>query len=160
MKKQALRTGLFVMVLLLALPSLSFAQESVQGTGTLHAEGKGTVTIQARPGTVDISGSGVLTLVDLAGDAAIQVTGSGTRSTEMQGKHTVIRYRGFNGQAHIEGSHYIVRVRGRHLVVDARGTGRALLQGQGTYEVNGTQGNWTINGVAIQFDAPSQQLDE
>lgn len=142
------------LVTLMALPGVALAQVNVSGTGTLEAEGRGLAVVQGN-GTIVISGSGVLDILDIAGDARIDIQGGGTRELTTQRDRQVVRYRGFDGLATISGSHVVVRLRGTEIELNATGTGRAYLRGEGTYTLNGVSGEWTRAGVPLRLGQAS-----
>ena len=127
----------------MAAPQTAFAQ-SGGGTGTLTASGDGLAGIHGN-GKVTISGNGILWIKDYAGDANINVSGSGIRR---EGPNGWIRYTGFNGQARVSGSSVTVALSGYDIHLTATGSGRFLLRGNGEYHVehdNGiiNRGQWT-----------------
>ena len=143
---------LLIAVGLLAVIPAAMAQATIDGSGTLTAEGDGHAAIQGS-GTVTVSGEGTLRILDRAGDAEISVSGGGgqTRSSEREGAWVI--YRSFEGSASVTGSDIIVSLRGHDINLEARGTGRAYLRGQGTYTVNGEDGNWLPRGRVVPLGA-------
>ncbi len=157
MNKVRWMIGLMAMTVLLVLPASSFAQVDVEGSAVLHATGDGIATIHGMPADyINMSGDGVLYIVDRAGDASINVTGEGTRrEIEVRGE-TVIMYRGFNGRAEVSGSDVLVRLIGENIVLDAAGQGRAMLRGTGTFQLqrrdgSHRDGNWASPGAEIEL---------
>lgn len=144
MRKRMWMIGLLVVIALAALPLTTFAQ-SGRGTGSVSAEGDGLAYLRGE-GWVRISGSGTLVIRDRAGDAVIEVTGQG-RHAERGG---TLYYHGFNGEVYVEGSAITVALRGEDITLEAEGTGVVILRGEGTYEFNGEQGQWTPVGVRLQ----------
>lgn len=157
MNKARWMIGLLAMTLLLVLPATSFAQVDVEGSAVLHATGDGIATIHGVPADyINISGDGVLYIVDRAGDASIHVTGDGIRREFEANGETIIMYRGFNGRAEISGSDVAVRLIGENIVLDAAGQGRAMLRGTGTYQLqrrdgSHRDGNWATAGAEINL---------
>lgn len=129
-----------VMALLAAVfaPQVALA-DSGGGTGVLTASGNGLAWIRGN-GTITISGNGILEIRDYAGDAVIRVSGAGKKTELPSG---VIRYIGFNGTASVSGSDVSVALSGYNIRLEARGTGKFILRGNGTYEVNGVHGVWS-----------------
>jgi hypothetical protein len=126
------------------LAAVFFAPQTVLadsggGTGILTASGNGLAWIRGN-GAIIISGNGILEIRDHAGDAAIRVSGAG-KKTELAGG--VIRYIGFNGTATVSGSDVAVSLSGYNIRLEARGTGKFILRGSGTYTVNGVHGTWS-----------------
>ncbi|NIM93608.1 MAG: hypothetical protein GTO18_07840 [Anaerolineales bacterium] len=130
----------------MVLPVVAFAAGG-GGTGTLVAYGDGTAGVRGN-GEVKITGRGVLYIKDHAGDANIQVSGTGKRIELPNGW---IQYVGFNGKAYVAGSLISVGLKGSNIALHATGTGRFILWGNGTYEVNGTSGRWTEPGVVLEL---------
>jgi len=93
--------AMMVVVLLgsLAASAATAAPPSV-AEARLVAHGGGVAALAGK-GVVDLTGSGILWVHDLAGDATIQVTGYGHKEVFPDGW---IQYAGFNGSAHIAGS--------------------------------------------------------
>ncbi len=113
------------------------------GTGSLTASGDGLAGLRGN-GTVNISGNGILWIRDRAGDALIQVSGNGRRAELPSGW---IRYVGFQGSAEVSGSNITVALSGYDIHLEASGTGKFVLRGNGTYQVNGLSGSWTEGPV-------------
>lgn len=137
--------GLLALVALLALPTVSFAQSSAQeearGSGVLHATGDGVATLHGDADYINLSGDGILYIVDRAGDARIHVIGDGIRREVEWGGEMLIAYQGFNGRAEISGSDVLVRVVGENIVLDAAGSGRVMLQGEGQFSLSRADGS-------------------
>jgi hypothetical protein len=158
MWKRSLMIGL-VLVIALAVPLTAFAQNA-QGTGSVHAEGDGRVYVRGN-GWVRISGQGHLAIVDLAGDATIDIHHNTADSessavTAEAGQPNVrgsrLVFRRFDGDATITGSHIVVMMRGRNIVLDAEGRGVVRLRGVGTYTFNGQVGEWNaIRETALEM---------
>jgi hypothetical protein len=102
-------------------------------------------------GNVSLSGNGEL-IIAVRDNASIQITGDGTCEEYQRGNLSITRCRGFNGEASVSGNGFAVRVRGRDIVLDARGRGYARLRGEGWYEANGTSGNWSATGQEVSID--------
>ena len=100
------------------------------GKGTLSAEGDGIAILGGR-GMVDVIGNGILWIKDVRGDALVRVTGQGNKTEFPDGW---IQYAGFDGHAYVEGSGVVVGIAGVDIELLARGRGRALLWGHGTYD--------------------------
>lgn len=146
-----------VSLMLLLVPAVALAQ-SGGGTGGLEAEGAGLAAVR---GDIDVtvSGAGVLFVRDHAGDAVIEVTGTGVRRDLSNGW---IHYSGFNGEAHVTGSQVLVALSGANIHLYATGTGGYLLRGVGSYTVWGEggeeivrEGAWTDDGVTGRTAPPS-----
>lgn len=112
------------------------------GAGRLTAEGDGIALLAGR-GIVELSGNGILWIKDGSGDAEIRVTGSGHKTEFPDGW---VQYAGFRGQAYVKGSRIGVIVAGTDIDLRAAGRGRVILWGHGSYQVNGTHGDWSTSG--------------
>jgi len=119
------------------------AQVEIGGTGTLLAKGNGSAVIQAN-GTVVVYGNGNLTV--RVEDGKIAVSGEGEKQENSDGSVT---YYGF-GSARVSGTGIYVAVEGTELEINARGTGTALLSGEGYYRTARMQAeeNWTSEEVS------------
>ena len=114
----------------------------LNGTGTLKANGSGTAWIH---GSLDLALScdhGTLTVHDRKGDMNITVTGNGAE--DQTGRWTI--YRGFDGTADITGSDVSVALVGSGIDLTVAGTGRAILVGDGTYQVRGSDDGLISSG--------------
>lgn len=132
-------------ICLTAQPALA---QSGGGTGRLTASGDGLAGIRGN-GTVTISGSGVLWIRDHAGDASIQVSGSGSKRELANGW---TRYVGFQGTAVVSGSKVTVALSGYDISLEATGTGKFVLRGNGSYTA-------TKDGVVIASGAWTESVD-
>ncbi|RME89941.1 MAG: hypothetical protein D6770_03450 [Anaerolineae bacterium] len=138
---------LFSVVLVMTLLGAALAPQTVYarsggGNGTLTASGDGLAGIRGN-GTVTVSGNGILWIKDHAGDASIQVSGSGVRRELPNGW---IRYTGFQGQAVVSGSAVTVALSGYSIELQASGSGKFVLRGNGTYSVE-KDGEIVVSGV-------------
>jgi hypothetical protein len=129
----------------------SAEEADFRGAGTLQAQGDGIALLGGR-GVVDLSGNGILWIRDLAGDATIEVTGHGKKEEFNDGW---IQYANFHGTAHVKGTKIIVCIAGADIDLFAKGRGRAMLWGHGTYQINGETSEWSRGfGKHISLDAP------
>ncbi len=154
MLRKVLTLILVVVVAMLAVVPVVSAQEP-QGEGSLTAQGDGMAILRGR-GTVDLSGNGILWIKDAAGDAVIEVTGSGQKEEFPDGW---IQYAGFHGTAHVEGSRIGVIVAGVDIELTAQGRGMARLWGHGTYQSPDGTGEWRATGLGarVRLAAPPEQ---
>jgi hypothetical protein len=114
----------------------------LNGTGTFNASGSGTAWIA---GSLDLALScdyGTLMVRDPVGDMEITVTGNGVEG--QSGRWTM--YHGFDGTADITGSDVSVVLVGSGVDLTVTGTGRAILVGDGTYQVSGYDGDMISSG--------------
>jgi len=114
----------------------------LSGSGTLEASGSGTAWIS---GSSDLGLScdyGTLMVRDRAGDTNVTVTGNGVK--DQSSRWTV--YHGFDGTADITGSDVSVALVGSGIDLTVTGTGRAILVGDGTYQVHGSDGGLISSG--------------
>ena len=123
-----------------------------RGRGEVTAQGDGLAVMGGR-GVVDVSGSGILWVKDLAGGAVIEVTGYGEMRVFEDGW---VQYAGFHGNAHVEGARIIVVIAGVNVDLHAEGRGRAILWGHGTYDINGQTGEWKQSfGAGMSLAIPN-----
>jgi hypothetical protein len=144
--------AVIVVAMLVVVPVVS--AEEVRGKGTLTAQGDGIAILRGK-GTVDLSGNGTLWIRDVAGDAVIEVTGSGQKEEFSDGW---IQYAGFHGTAHVEGSRIVVIVAGVDIDLTAQGRGMARLWGHGSYQCPDGAGEWKATGLGARVRlAPPEQ---
>lgn len=130
----------------LAVPQTAIAQ-SGGGEGMLTASGDGLAGLRGE-GTIVISGNGLLWIRDHAGDASIEVTGAGVKQVLPSGW---IRYAGFNGTAEVTGSKITVALSGFNIQLQATGSGKFLLRGNGTYSIGKYTGVWTAEAQVLSL---------
>jgi len=106
---------------------------ALSGSGTLEASGSGTAWVHGSPDLALSCDHGTLMVRDRAGDMVISVTGTGVK--DQSGVWTM--YNGFDGTADITGSNVSVALVGSGIDLTVTGTGRAILVGDGTYQVRG-----------------------
>lgn len=144
--------AILVSMLALLVPQVAGAQTTGGGTGTLEAQGDGMAAIRGNA-TVTITGDGTLWIRDDAGDASINISGTGTRSE----RDNWVRYVGFDGSATVSGSDLLVALRGENIELDATGQGVYGLRGSGSYTAYGSNnnvlesGSWTEPGEIDSF---------
>lgn len=146
MKRWFIIGGLMLVLALAAAPAAQAA--GIRGTGELHAWGDGLAGVRGN-GTVIVSGSGVLYFRDRAGDADWSVSGTGERRDLPSGW---IIYYGFDGTFQVTGSHITVTLSGYNVDLQAKGTGLAILHGEGEYEVNGHHFFWRSDFEPIRLE--------
>lgn len=132
-------------VVLAVLLTTVAAAEQGAGTGTLRAKGSGLAALRGNT-SVTLTGSGMLLIHDLAGDASIEVTGRGYKKVLPNG---TIAYFGFDGKAQISGTDIKVSLRGKNIELEATGTGKFLLRGHGSYHTDKGGGAWTEDGAVV-----------
>ena len=154
MLRKVLALMAVVVVAMLAVVPVVSAQEP-RGEGSLTAQGDGIAILRGR-GTVDLSGNGTLWIKDAAGDAVIEVTGSGQKEEFPDGW---LQYAGFHGTAHVEGSRIGVIVAGVDIQLAAQGRGMARLWGHGTYQSPDEAREWRATGLGahVRLAAPPEQ---
>ena len=143
MRKKLLVLCLAAMLLVTSLglapvANAADADAKAQGNGALTAEGDG-IAILGGKGRVHVEGNGILWIKDFAGNASIEVTGTGEKTVFPDGW---VQYAGFHGQADVAGTRIIVVIAGVDIELSAEGRGRVILWGHGTYERNGQDGEW------------------
>ncbi|MBI5035682.1 MAG: hypothetical protein HZB51_34755 [Chloroflexi bacterium] len=143
MKSRLVSALVLALVAILALATIASADQG-SGSGTLTAQGNGMAALRGR-GSITISGSGVLYVRDEAGSPQVHITGTGHK-IERNG-WTV--YTGFHGEARITGSNLTVALRGVNIRLQATGTGKFILRGNGTYQTGKASGVWTEEGTVV-----------
>lgn len=136
MKRKMLIVMAVLVIASLGLTSVISA-ESANGMGTLDAEGDGFAGLHGT-GYVRVSGTGVLWV---KGEESIPIQGEGHKTVFPSGW---TEYVGFDGTARIRGQRVSVLMAGEGIDLYAIGTGRGILWGEGTYEINGLiTGRWS-----------------
>ena len=100
---------------------------------TLEARGRGNVAYAGRLTSTGIAYGYSVTITDLAGDAEIRVTARAHRRND----DGSVTYRGLNGDFAISGSDVIVKFHRVGIHFEATGNGRAELDGQGWFKLDG-----------------------
>jgi hypothetical protein len=157
--KKTLSLALVVAVLIASFgfASAVSAEETdvnMHGAGQLTAHGDG-IALLAGGGIVEMSGNGILWVKDVAGNAQITVKGFGKKKEFADGW---TQYSGLFGSAEIKGSNVKIVIAGVGIDLRAKGRGRVILWGHGTYEVNGISGSWATDelGKSITIAPPSE----
>lgn len=145
MRKRLITSGL-VLALLLVTVSPAWA-EGIRGTGELHAWGDGLAGVRGQ-GEVTVTGNGVLYFRDHNGDAEWSVSGDGERRDLPSGW---ILYYGFDGTFEAEGSRITVALSGYDVYLVAKGSGAAVLHGNGEYEINGHRFFWSSDFEVVRL---------
>ena len=137
MKKKMLALMAVLVIASLGLASVVSA-ESEGGMGTLVAQGDGFAGLHGT-GYVRVRGNGVLWV---KGEESIRIQGEeGHKKVFPDGWS---EYVGFRGTARIRGQGVSVLMAGERINLYAIGTGRVILWGKGTYEINGLiTGRWS-----------------
>lgn len=146
MNKRTILVGL-LLALTVALTSVGYA-DAIRGTGTLRAWGDGLAGLRGE-GHVEVTGSGALFFRDHYGDAEWTISGEGQR---FDLRHGWIAWYGFEGHFEATGSRISVALVGTGITLEAEGTGVAVLQGEGEYEVNGRLHPWTAEFEPIRLE--------
>jgi len=113
------------------------------GKGELVASGNGVATLRGS-GTVKIEGEGTLWY---KGDGEL-VTSSDV-SRETIGEWTLIL--AFKGSAEAKGGELRFSLSGKNINLTAKGTGKALLWGKGTFSAHGRTGLWGVKYTPIPY---------
>lgn len=141
-----MKKKMFVLMAVLVIASLGVTSvasaESESGMGTLVAEGDGFAGLHGT-GYIRISGRGVLWV---KGEEFIEIRGDGHKKVFPSGW---TEYVGFRGTARIRGQRVSVLMAGEEIDLYAIGTGRAILWGEGTYEINGLVTNRWSDTIEI-----------
>jgi hypothetical protein len=136
-----MKKKMFVLMAVLVIASLGFASvasaQSEDGMGTLVAQGDGFAGLHGT-GYIRLRGNGVLWV---KGEESIRIQGKGHKKVFPSGW---TEYVGFDGTARIRGQGVSVFMAGEGIDLYAIGTGRVILWGEGTYEINGLiTGRWS-----------------
>ena len=135
----------------------------LSGSGELAAEGDGTAVLSGNLSVSIVSDDATLVIKDMAGDSAIDIDEDGYESSNIDYGNSTDNNRAFvyhnvTGDVYIEGSRLTVMIRGEDIVLTAKGTGTAVLAGDGSYEVEGESGNWASRYV--DDDSDDQEDDD
>ncbi|MDG6243841.1 MAG: hypothetical protein QCH31_05555 [Methanolobus sp.] len=124
---------------------------ALSGNEDLNAEGDGTAVISGNI-SIDLTvNDSKLVVKDLAGDARIDgLDNAQYGSSNMDAGNSTDNNRAFvfmniTADLYIEGSRLTVMVRGSDIELTTRGTGTAVLSGNGTYEIGEESGSWAGN---------------
>lgn len=107
----------------------------VEGMGRLVASGNGRAVIE---GDVNVTLSGNATL-KVSSNANVTMSGNGSREVLGNGE---VKYQGYDSIT-IEGRNIRIEVSGNDISLEAEGTGKAVLRGNGTYR---TERDFTASG--------------
>lgn len=157
MKRQMFVIGLVLTLTLILAPVV--CAEGVRGTGELHAWGDGLAGVRGDIEEITISGNGTLFIRDRSGDGEWTVSGTGRRRDLANGWTA---YYGFDGAVEAHGSQITVLLSGYDIDLQAKGTGAALLYGEGGYATKHGDSPWSIEMSwsseleAIQLQVPAQ----
>ena len=122
---------------------------TLRGTGTLMADGDGHAVLSGNLTKLNLSAeNATLVIKDLAGDASIEIDAdydftnseNETDSTFSEDNNRALIFHGFDGNASINGSRLTVMIKGEGIVIDAEGTGKAILKGDGDYSIGDLSG--------------------
>ena len=130
-----MKRKMLILMAVLVIASLGFTSvvsaESESGMGTLEAQGDGFAGLHGT-GYIRVSGTGVLWV---KGEESIRIQGEEGHKKVFPDGWT--EYVGFRGAARIRGQRVSVLMAGEQIDLYAIGTGRVILWGKGTYEING-----------------------
>jgi hypothetical protein len=123
----------------------------------LTAEGDGTAVLSGNLSISIMSEDATLVIKDMTGDSAIDIDEDGYESSNIDYGNSTDNNRAFvyhnvTGDVYIEGSRLTVMIRGEDIVLTAKGTGTAVLAGDGSYEVEGESGDWASRYVDDNSD--------
>jgi hypothetical protein len=138
---RTMKKKMFILMAVLVIASLGFTSvvsaESENGMGILQAQGDGFAGLHGT-GYIRVRGTGVLWV---KGEESIVIQGNGHKKVFPDGW---TEYVGFSGTARIRGQGVSVLMAGEGISLYAIGTGRVILWGEGTYEINGLiTGRWS-----------------
>lgn len=133
---------------------------SLNGDGTLLAEGNGTAVLSGDIAVEMTINDSQLVIKDHAGDAKIKIINNDSEivleldnSLAEEPKKALV-YSDLTGKVSISGSRLTVMIRGTDLDLEVEGTGSAVLSGEGTYTASTDENSkqW-----ASQFDSGSEE---
>ncbi len=136
--------ALGLMLALLAPAGVTLAAEA-GGTGTLKAQGQGTVRLVGDGAVYIGRGAGTVWVKNAA---QIMTEGKGRRTVLRDG---TVRLTGYTGAITLIGEGMEVTVVGGAINLRADGSGTATLYGVGTYETDVAQGEWSREGVQVDY---------
>ncbi|MBC7219353.1 MAG: hypothetical protein H5T49_04385 [Hadesarchaea archaeon] len=120
---------------------------TIQGTGTLVAQGNGSIHLTGT-GTIEIRAPIDGNFI-VSPNATVTTSGDGTKTVLGNG---FVQYQGYDN-ALITGTDIIVDINGSGIDIVASGTGRVRITGYGTYKVYGEnqtgEGTWDANGITV-----------
>lgn len=125
---------------------------SLDGNGILEADGNGSAVLSGNLSLNFSATDGKLVIKDMAGDAVINTDDASYESSNIDSGNSTYNNRAFvyhniTGDVTIEGSRLTVMLRGEEISLTAKGTGTAVLAGDGSYTVTKdgetTDGEWT-----------------
>ncbi|WP_094228218.1 hypothetical protein [Methanolobus psychrotolerans] len=132
------------------------------GNSSLAAEGNGTAVISGDV-HINITANDYAKLVikDLAGNAEVDVNNAVYETSNIDSGNSTDNNRAFvfmdlTGDVYIEGSRLTVMLQGSDIEFTVYGTGTAVLSGEGTYDVDGEDGEW----VSRYIDDDSEDEEE
>jgi len=137
-----------VVLVLGLLTTAVVSAEQVEGTGSIRAKGAGIARVQGN-GRVNIRGHGVGT-VWVRDAETLQASGNGFR-WDLPGN--IVLFAGWSGHIHASGEELTVTMIGGLIEFSASGTGTVFLKGRGHYWIGGCSGEWSVEGVTVDFGA-------
>jgi len=146
MKHKMLIALSVVLIATLALTATASAK-GIQGKGSLEAWGDGIAGVHGR-GAVTVTGRGILWIKDIAGDAEWTISGTGEKRVFESGW---IEYLGFDGDLEMTGSNIIVVLSGNNIHLTATGKGKAILWGEGHYQIGSHTGEWSAQMEVLRL---------
>jgi len=133
---------------------------TLDGTGTLTAEGDGTAVLSGDL-IVNITATNAkLVIKDLGGDANISIDGDYTEVETCDDECSARVYHNFTGTMDISGSRLTIMIRGEDVSITAEGTGSAILSGTGIYRVDKAGGSSENVQWAVTVTSPTGDSDE
>ena len=140
-----------------AVSAVAFAQEDgggqgegkvgLEGTGAIWACGTGSADLDVVHGAVRIRLSGDITII---GPADLDVRINGQRGVMTEGGDTVVVLNDFDGTVGVRGDDYTIDADG-DIALRGRGTGSAVLTGDGRWKTLHNRGVWT--GTRLELSA-------
>ncbi|MEZ5335077.1 MAG: hypothetical protein R2741_07500 [Methanolobus sp.] len=121
---------------------------TLDGEGTFTAEGDGIAVVSGEITMSITANNATLIVKDMEGDAKVNTDDATYSYSNIDSGNSDIDnrayvYQNLTGEVTVEGTRLTVTLRGTDVSLDVEGTGNAVLTGEGTYEIAGTEYTWT-----------------
>jgi len=129
-----------ILVAVLLVTMVFAVARDYKGKGTVTAKGKGVAKFEGA-GSFEVTGTGILWIVDCSMNNDLQVNVSGP-GQKINTPSFLYVYKGFNGSATVSGSRMKVLIRGNDIKLSVTGVGKLHLKGRGTCQKGGQEIPW------------------
>ncbi|TQD27627.1 hypothetical protein [Methanolobus vulcani] len=125
---------------------------TLTGDGVLSAEGDGIAVISGNFTMSFNADNATLVIKDMAGDAEVDIEDATYGYSNIDAGNSDVDnrayvYHNLTGDVIIEGTRLTVTLRGTDITLDVEGSGNMIFTGEGTYEVEGVEKEWTAPEV-------------